>query len=85
MAGEVESEMAILNKVVQAKDTLVTHGAAGCLNVRRCMQEFPVEILLPLHVLTLVCYHSRIIACKENDYNGTHKYKENVARRTVDA
>lgn len=31
MAGEVESEMGILTKVVQAKDTLVTHGAAGCL------------------------------------------------------
>lgn len=32
MAGEVEAEMGILNRVVQAKDTLVTHGAAGCLN-----------------------------------------------------
>lgn len=31
MAGEVEAEMGILTKVVQAKDTLVTHGAAGCL------------------------------------------------------
>ena len=29
----MEAEMAILNRVVQAKDTLVTHGAAGCLNV----------------------------------------------------
>lgn len=31
MSGEVEAEMGILAKVVQAKDTLVTHGAAGCL------------------------------------------------------
>lgn len=31
MAFEVESDMGILTKVVQAKDTLVTHGAAGCL------------------------------------------------------
>lgn len=33
MAGEVEAEMGVLTRVMQAKDTLVTHGAAGCLNV----------------------------------------------------
>lgn len=35
MAGEVETEMAILTKVVQAKEVLLTHGAAGCFNVSR--------------------------------------------------
>lgn len=34
MAGEVESEMGMLTKLVQAQDTLVTHGASGCLQAR---------------------------------------------------
>ncbi|CAM9841979.1 unnamed protein product, partial [Discosporangium mesarthrocarpum] len=39
MAEKVEGEMSVLVKVVQAKDNLVTHGAAGCLQKLAGMEE----------------------------------------------
>ena len=55
MAGEVEAEMAILTKVVQAKEVLLTHGAAGCLNVSTHTRRVCVYVCVCVLVCLLNC------------------------------